>query len=227
MSNAAALRTRFSAVGLEHLTAITEHGLDLFAVDSDLLLGVDADGRHGGNGIRPGHSLAAIRPGRCGRLGGWLLGGRCHCKVGLGNLVTRLLEVAALHFAHRSARHTACAHTLAELQRSLCIADNSSMCSLRAVPGQRPMSWRGCGAMRSILRVVAALPLAGSGDADVVALGELSAGVLGRPHLRPRAGRRSSNGVNLTHSDCSGLNDSITSRINWRARNNGQLRTGT
>ena len=83
------------------------------------------------------------------------------------------------------------------------------------------------GAMRSILRVVAALPLAGSGDADVVALGELSAGVLGRPHLRPRAGRRSSNGVNLTHGDCSGLNDSITSRINWRARNNGQLRTGT
>jgi len=83
------------------------------------------------------------------------------------------------------------------------------------------------GAMRSILRVIAAFPLAGSGDADVVALGELSAGVLGRPHLRPRAGRRSSNGVNLTHSDCSGLNDSITSRINWRARNNGQLRTGT
>ena len=36
------------------------------------------------------------------------------------------------------------------------------------------------------MRVVAALPLAGGGDADVVALGELHAGVLGSLHLRPR-----------------------------------------
>ena len=33
--------------------------------------------------------------------------------------------------------------------------------------------------------------------------------------------------MNLTHGNCSLLKDSITSRINWRARNSGQVRTGT
>ena len=83
----------------------------------------------------------------------------------------------------------------------------------------------GVGAMRPILRVAAAFPLAGRSDADVLAPGQLRTEVPGGPNLCPRTGGPG-HGMNLTHGDCSYFNDSITSRINWRARNSGQLPTG-
>ena len=88
-------------------------------------------------------------------------------------------------------------------------------------------SGQGVRAVRAVLRVVAPLPLAGGGNADVVALCQHPERLARRPHLGPCSWRGSGNRMNLAHNLWSFLNDSITSRINWRARNSGQLRTGT
>ena len=74
-------------------------------------------------------------------------------------------------------------------------------------------------------------PRASRGDADPLALGERRAGVLGSPPLCPPLCPRTGSGpgqrMNLTHGIGSCLNDSITSRLQRRARNSGHLRTGT
>ena len=58
---------------------------------------------------------------------------------------------------------------------------------------------QGVRAMRPVLRVVASLPLAGGGNADVVALGEFGVGVCRGPHFSARAGGGSGNRMNLAH----------------------------
>ena len=93
--------------------------------------------------------------------------------------------------------------------------------------GRRQRRMQRVRTVRAVLRISTAFPLSGRRHGDVVLVGQLCQRCLGGMDFSACAGRCAGSRMDLAQGRCSRLNESMTSRINSRALNKGQLRTGT
>ena len=81
--------------------------------------------------------------------------------------------------------------------------------------------------MRAVIRVIAPLPFARRGHADVVRAGKLCLRSCAAPDFRSQQQSRSGLGVYLTHCGFAAFSDSIEPAITSQARKNGELQWAT